>query len=245
MTIIEIRRQVAIVGQVTAAGSGERLGGAEVRLTNAPPGFVNRLVTIAKGMPISASTVTAAQAILADGGANDVMRLQAAQRILDFLQTQRLFTSRRVDRTQAAADGIFFFTDLPAGPYTLSATVAGAGTRYSVGQTNATVTSTNGDIPPTSADIVVPSTTLRGRITGPSLDGEEGSGPVPMAMIQVRGSGERTYSDAAGDYRLSAIEIGQRMLTITARGYRLQEQPATFAQAGDEQLINIVLNPSP
>ena len=87
------------------------------------------------------------------------------------------------DRTQAAADGLFFFVDLPAGAYTLSASLVGVSTRYGRGQTTATVTSSNGNSTLATADIAIPSTTIRGQITGPGLDGD---GSTPVAMAQSR-----------------------------------------------------------
>ncbi len=62
-----------------------------------------------------------------------------------------------------------------------------------------------------------------------------------MAAILVRGSGERTYTDSAGDYLLAGLEIGQRTVIITPRGYQPREQSVTFSAAGAEQILNVTL----
>lgn len=241
MDFVEFRHQVAIVGQVTDARTDRVLARAQVRITSAPPLFVERLVTLAKGVRISDPALVATRALLDNPGASAAQRLAAAQKILDFLQARRFVTSRRPDRTQAAADGIFFFVDLPAGAYTLVASLTGVGTRYGEGQTTATVTHNQGNIALAQADIAIPSTTVRGAITGPSLDGDGSVTPVPLATIQVRGSGERTYSKSDGGYLLAGLEVGQRTILITARGYQPREQRVTFSAAGAEQILNVTL----
>jgi hypothetical protein len=237
---VEIHHRVVIAGQVTEARTGRALGGAQVLITSAPAAFVEPLVTTAKLLRITDVAMAEAQATLADPGATSVQRLQAAQTILDFLQARRLFVPRRPDRTQAAADGLFFFVDLPAGDYTFAASLVGARTRYGQGQTTATVTGSNGDSALATADIAIPSTTIRGQITGPSLDGD-GSTLVTMAAVQVRGSGELTYSDSTGHYRLAGLEKGTRVLTFAAQGYQTHEQTSTLSEAGVEQVLDVIL----
>jgi CarboxypepD_reg-like domain len=244
MEFVEIRHRVVIAGQVTEARTGRALGGAQVLIASAPTAFVAPLVTAAKLRKITDAAMAEAQATLNNPRATNVQRLQAAQTILDFLQARGVFMPRRPDRTQAAADGLFFFVDLPAGAYTLTASLVGVSTRYGRGQTTATVPSSNGDRALATADIAIPSTTIRGQITGPSLDGD-GSAPVAMAAVQVRGSGELTYSDSTGNYLLAGLERGTRVLTFAAQGYQTREQTMTFSEAGGEQVLNVILTLPP
>jgi hypothetical protein len=147
---------------------------------------------------------------------------------------------KRADQTQTAGDGLFYFLDLPAGDYTLIASQPGSGTRYGAAQTTAAVTHTNGDINMTTVDLAMPPTTLKGQITGPSLD--DGSvGPVLMAQVQVQGSGESTFSDSEGQYLLAGLETGQRTVRVSAQGYQRVERTIEFAQAGSERVVNIAL----
>jgi hypothetical protein len=244
MELAEIRHRVVLAGQVTEAGTGRALGGAQVLITSAPTAFVEPLVSAAKLLRITDAAIDEAQTTLDDPEAANGERLQAAQTILDFFQARGLFMHRRPDRTQAAADGLFFFVDLPAGDYTLTASLVGVSTRYGRGQTTATVPSSNGDSALATADMAIPSTTIRGQITGPSLDGD-GSTPVAMAAVQVRGSGELTYSDSTGNYLLAGLERGTRVLTFAAHGYQTRVQTMTLSEAGGEHVLNVVLTLPP
>ena len=51
MKVEPTRHQVAIAGQVADAQTGRAIGGAKVRITQAPPGFVDRLVVLARLAP--------------------------------------------------------------------------------------------------------------------------------------------------------------------------------------------------
>jgi hypothetical protein len=139
MELDTVRHQAAIAGQVTEALTERALGGARVLITSAPTAFVEPLVTAAKLVAVIDPAIAAAQVTLDDPGASSTQRLQAAQIILDFLRARRLFMHQRPDCTHTAADGLFFFIDLPDGDYTLAASLAGMRRRYGQGQATATV----------------------------------------------------------------------------------------------------------
>ncbi len=90
MDFIEIRHQVAIAGQVTGARADRRgpfgRASVQVRITNAPPLFVDRLIMLAKGVRISEPALIDQRTLLDNPGASVAQRLKAAQTILDFLQ---------------------------------------------------------------------------------------------------------------------------------------------------------------
>jgi len=66
-----------------------------------------------------------------------------------------------------------------------------------------------------------------------------------MAEISVGGSGERTWSDAQGAYRLSGIEAGARTLLVSARGFAPRSQAVILAQPGAVLTLDLSLTPSP
>ena len=170
----------------------------------------------------------AANATLDNPAASPAQRLQAAQVILDYLQATHHMPMDRPDETRTTADGRFHFLDLPDGAYTLAALLPKAGTRYSQGRVDVTVTRDGeGNLKPMGvANIVLRPTTLQGRIVDPN------NAPVPLAEVRVKGSGERTFSDAyedpkgdpqkstKGRYRLTGLEAGQRLVRVSAQGYQ-------------------------
>ena len=69
---------------------------------------------------------------------------------------------------------------------------------------------------------------------------------VLMAEIRLKGSGEKTFTDAQGQYTLSGIlpnERRQRTLQIRARGYRdesmevMIDKPGTCKEVKDIRLV--------
>jgi carbon monoxide dehydrogenase subunit G len=146
----------------------------------------------------------------------------------------------RADRTRTAKDGHYHFLDLPAGQYTLTASFPGVGSRYGTVDVKAKVVvskarSDPGKISWVAADIALPPTTLKGQVT--SADTQ----PVFFANVLIQGSGERTYSDAQGNYRLVGLEVGARTVQVSAQGYKTNSQTVQLSQAGVAQSLNIVL----
>jgi hypothetical protein len=150
--------------------------------------------------------------------------------------------AERPDRTRTARDGHYHFLDLPAGAYTLSASLPAAGSRYGTATVFQTLTADSlGNVGLTSADLALPPTAVQGKVS--SLASLPGA--VPMAEITLGGSGERTYSDALGAYRLAGIEAGARTVLVSARGFAPQSQAVTLAQPGAVLTLDLALTPSP
>lgn len=251
MKVEPTRHQVAIAGQVTDAETERAIGGAQVWIAAAPPDFVDRLVVLARLAPLrdAPSAVQAANATLDNPAASSAQRLQAAQVILGYLLTTQHMRMDRPDETCTAADGRFHFLDLPAGAYTLGALLPKAGTRYSQGRVDVTVTRDGeGSLKPMGvANIALRPTTLQGRIFDPN------NAPVPLAEVRVKGSGERTFSDAyedlkgdpqkstKGRYRLTGLEAGQRLVRVSAQGYQVADDLAVQLLQGETTAMDIQL----
>lgn len=145
----------------------------------------------------------------------------------------------RPDQALTAADGHFHFMDLPDGPYTLAASLPGYGSRYGISQAQATVARTaQGQIIMAVCDLALPSTTLKGKISGPS------AANVVMAQVRVQGSGERTYTNSQGQYLLAGLEVGNLRISVTAQGFQPATQAITVGAAGSEQTLNFTLVPA-
>ncbi len=138
---------------------------------------------------------------------------------------------QRPDRTRTDGDGYFYFLDLPDGDYTLRVDLPGVGTRY--GNPTASVTVSQG-VQVSITKISLLTTSLSGNITGVN------SRPLVMAKVQVEGSGEYTFSDSQGNYRLTALESGNRRIKITAQGYHSKTEQVVLNQ-GQMQTLNISL----
>lgn len=147
--------------------------------------------------------------------------------------------AERPDRTRTATDGHYHFLDLPAGSYTLTASLPGQGSRY--GKVSAQVilnADGGGNVGLKTVDLVLPATTVRGKV----VDG--GANAVPMAELRLRGSSESTYSNGQGQYALSRLEAGSRELVISARGFERQTKTVVLGQAGADVEVEVTLQPS-
>jgi len=146
----------------------------------------------------------------------------------------------RPDRIRTAADGHFHFMDFPDGQYTLTASLPGSGTRYGTAQNVVTVIrDAEGNITVAVADIGLPSTMLKGRITIQNT-----ADPVVMAEVRIQGIGERTFTDSDGQYLLAGLEIGQRTVVISAQGYQQISHTVQFSQAGEELTLDFIMEPA-
>ncbi len=142
----------------------------------------------------------------------------------------------RPDRILTAADGHFHFLDLPNGQYKLTISLPDTGTRYGVAQVQAAVArNAQGKISMATADIALPPTTIKGKITGP------GAATIAMARIYIQGSNEQTLSDDQGQYLLTGVETGKRTLLVSAQGFQSSSQTVTLGAAGAVQTLDFAL----
>ena len=142
----------------------------------------------------------------------------------------------RPDRTRTAPDGHFHFLDLPDGQYTLTASMPGSGTRLGTAQAIVAVSrNAQGKLAMAVSDIALPPTTLKGTITGPN------AANVVLAQVRINGSGECAYTNGQGQYLLAGLEVGHRIVSVTAQGYQSASQAVTLSTAGGEQTLNFSL----
>jgi Carboxypeptidase regulatory-like domain len=143
----------------------------------------------------------------------------------------------RPDRTSTRKDGLFCFLDLPDGKYGLSGSMPSHGNRYGVAQGSAEVSrDSKGNFKIAFLTLTPQATTVKGRITGSSH-----KNGVVLAEVRVKGSGERTFTDAQGQYEVAGIEPGKRVLMVSAQGYRAVSEPITLGQPGASQTLNFNL----
>jgi hypothetical protein len=134
-----------------------------------------------------------------------------------------------LDKARMTGDGHFYFVDLPEGDYQLEASLPGMGKRYGTAVHGVTVKpDEKGDLSGGFAELALQPTAVSGKITG----GARHSALI-MARVQVRGSGEWTFSGENGEYSLSAIEPGKRGLQVLAQGYNRLEKEVDLAKPGD------------
>ena len=145
--------------------------------------------------------------------------------------------AERADKTLSRADGLFYFLDLPNGKYTLGASLPSSGKRYGSAQETATVSrDAKGNIKMASVNFILRPTTIKGRITGPAH-----KNGVVMAEVRVKGSGERAFSDAHGQYVLAGLEPGKRTVLAFAQGYRPASEAVELSEPGASHTLNLVL----
>ncbi len=239
-----IRHRVAIAGKVTNAQTKKAIAMAQVRISEAPEAFVTSLITKAKLVTLAnePTKVVQARITLDDAAASNTRKLEAAQKIIDFLMARQALTTLRPDLTQTTADGLFYFLDLPEGNYTLRASMLNFPRRYGISQAKNVTVSHNdeGNIAIPFADIALPSTNLIGKITHTS---ETKAEPIVLAEVRIKGSQERTFSNSKGEYILSGLEasVRERTVLVRAQGYQPNEGTITLSQPGEQKTLNFEL----
>ena len=142
-----------------------------------------------------------------------------------------------IGETKTGPNGLFSFLDVPAGAYKLSASMPGSGTRrVDTTEEIRLESDEEGRVKRVFADITLGATTVHGVVKGPGANN-----PLVMAQVRVKGSGERTFTDREGRYRLSGLEAGKRIIQVTAPGFRRNSKPVTLSGAGVEQTLDFKL----
>lgn len=153
--------------------------------------------------------------------------------------------SERPDRTSTSRDGFFRFIDLPDGAYTVEIAPPDDGRRFDKVEKGFTVArDAKGNINLVIALIALPATAVRGTILGASASDEGAADTaLPMARVEVVGTLERAYGDAAGKFYLTDVEPGKRQIEITASGYQAATATVTVVKGAITEMGSFVLVP--
>lgn len=145
--------------------------------------------------------------------------------------------TQRPDQAYTREDGLFYFLDLPNGDYIFKISAPNSGKRYASAEAKATVARDGqGNLKMVTVKAALHPTTVKGKVTGPNH-----TTGVVLAEVRIKGSGEQTYSDARGEFVLSAIEPGTRTIQVFAQGYRPASHVVKLAQPGALETVNVPL----
>jgi hypothetical protein len=208
--------QVTIAGRVVDAVTGKPIAGAHVEITKGAPEFTEKLALIAKYESSEGARPT------------------------------------ELGTTRTRPDGLFYFLDLPEGDYKLVAFLPKGGI-YTKPPKDAEENSEdsfewrgNKRYGKTKFDAKVPNgpekfdrlavvrlqpTGVMGRVVASA-----NQSAVLMAEVWCKGSGERTFTDAQGQYTLAGIQPNKRQertLLVRARGYRDESMKVLIDKPGD------------
>jgi hypothetical protein len=145
--------------------------------------------------------------------------------------------TERPDKRRTRKDGLFYFLDLPEGGYTVTAVLPKPDGRHGVGQVECQVTRNEKGKPKVAfVTLTVPATSVNGKIVG---SGHKNG--IAMAQVRVKGSGERAFTDAQGQYAVNGLEAGNRVLTVSAQGYQPASESVILSKPGASKTINFSL----
>jgi len=150
--------------------------------------------------------------------------------------------SQRPDRTRSRADGLYYFLDLPDGDYEIRALLPNCGRRY--GEMRQKKKVSRGDRNKSGQEalkgmwvgLALHPTVIRGRIA----DAVKKTG-VLMAEVRLKGSGERAFSGARGEFTLGPVEASEkaeRTLECFAQGY-VRKERSRIVVAKPGQLLDL------
>ena len=141
----------------------------------------------------------------------------------------------RPNRTHTAADGSYYFLDLPDGDYRLTASLPDSGSRYGTATSEQPAKisrNAKGKINLTTVNLALPPTALSGKIT----DRKKTATAVVMADVELKGSAERAFTDAGGQYLLTGLEAGKRTVVAVAQGYEKQSQTVELTRGATVEM---------
>ncbi|HEY9857981.1 MAG TPA: hypothetical protein V6D16_00635 [Candidatus Obscuribacterales bacterium] len=151
--------------------------------------------------------------------------------------------SDRPDRTHTAADGSFYFIDLPLGQYTLKATCPRQSTRLQGAE--AVVEISDGQKPEWK-ELILATTGIVGQVKT-KLSNSDEFVPVRQTQIQVVNGSEQTRCDRDGKFQLLNLEapenpsIRKLRLQISAPGYDTYTQDVDLLRGAVHSFPNIQL----
>jgi Carboxypeptidase regulatory-like domain len=132
--------------------------------------------------------------------------------------------TKRCDRTVTAADGFFYFIDLPPGSYTLTAFLPGAATRYKPAKNTVTFPpqqKTSSSPKFALANLILSPSGIRGKVT------DMNNVAIGKVDVKILGSGESTVTTDNGGYQIVGLEAPkeegvkrQVKVVFSAKGYR-------------------------
>jgi hypothetical protein len=140
---------------------------------------------------------------------------------------------QRIDQTRTQADGIFYFINLPPGPYRLRVSAPEMGSRYGVeeiGPVDVQAAPEAGPFPVARADADLPPTRIHGVVTAAST-----GRPVLAARVRLLGDTTILRTGEDGRYTLTRLVAGKPTIEVTAADFKRSTRKIELAAGQDRQ----------